>query len=135
MAEQGVLKFTKEIAFPAELVWAAITDSNALAKWWATGDIRPVVGHEFSLDMGPFGAQACKVLEVVPEKLFVMLFGIGSLDTTITFRLEESDGHTVLNFEQSGFDLDSPMGAQAYEGMGRGWPGILARIEPAIAGA
>ncbi|NUR49527.1 MAG: SRPBCC domain-containing protein, partial [Hamadaea sp.] len=29
--------------------------------------------------------------------------------------------------------LDSPLGRQAYEGMGRGWPKVIARIAPALA--
>jgi hypothetical protein len=33
---------------------------------------------------------------------------------------------------QEGFDLDSPFGRRAYEGMKPGWPGILARLEVAL---
>jgi len=34
-----------------ELVWAALTTPEQLARWWAPGDIAPVVGHHFVLAM------------------------------------------------------------------------------------
>ncbi|WP_369198783.1 hypothetical protein [Streptomyces djakartensis] len=30
------------------------------------------------------------------------------------------------------FDLDSPMGRQAYDGMGKGWPQVLHRLESVL---
>ena len=33
-------------------VWRALTDPELIARWWAPGDVRPVVGHRFELDMG-----------------------------------------------------------------------------------
>ncbi|WP_280303331.1 hypothetical protein [Nocardia neocaledoniensis] len=36
--------------------------------------------------------------------------------------------------EHAGFDLDSPLGKAAFEGMGRGWPGLLRRIDGALTG-
>lgn len=132
MTQPGTIRLTREVPFPPALVWPALTDSTAMSKWWAPGDVRPVVGHRFSLDMGSFGKQECEVLEVVPEQLFVFAFGIDMLDTTITWRLEERDGGTHLTFEQAGFDLDSPIGTMAYEGMSRGWPSLLERIDTAI---
>jgi hypothetical protein len=50
----------------------------------------------------------------------------------ITWRLEPENAGTRLLFEHSGFDLESPLGKQAFEGMGGGWPKILPRIEAAI---
>jgi hypothetical protein len=44
-----------------------------------------------------------------------------------------ADG-TVLQFEHAGFNLDTPMGRTAYEGMGSGWPGLLNRLDGILAG-
>jgi hypothetical protein len=46
--------------------------------------------------------------------------------------LETVDAGTTLHFEHAGFNLDSPMGRQAIEGMGNGWPGLLGRIEQVL---
>jgi hypothetical protein len=63
------------------------------------------------------------------------LFAEGSLDTTVTWTLEAVEDGTVLHLEHAGFRLDTPMGEQAFRGMGSGWPGVLSRIDGVLAGA
>ncbi|MFC7246665.1 SRPBCC domain-containing protein [Catellatospora aurea] len=133
MTEPAVIRCDQFISHPPARVWQALTDPELHAKWWAAGDVRPVVGHRFTLDMGNWGEQPCEVLAVEPEKLLSYSFATGSLDNTITFRLEPEGTGTRLFFEQAGLDLDSPLGRTAYEGMSRGWPALLRRIEPALA--
>lgn len=114
-------------------VWKALTDPELHARWWAAGDVRPVVGHRFSLDMGPWGEQPCAVLAVDPERLLRYSFAEGSLDTTVTWRLEPEGHGTRLFLTHEGFDLDSPLGKAAFEGMGNGWPGVLDRLAVVLA--
>ncbi len=97
--------------------------------WWAAGDVRPVVGHRFTLDMGEWGQQRCEVLAVEPERLLRYSFAEGALDTTLTWELTPEGEGTRLKLVHEGFDLDSPLGKAAFEGMGRGWPGVLAGVE------
>jgi len=113
-------------------VWRALTEPELLARWWAPGDIKPVVGHRFTLDMGTWGHQECEILQVEPEKLLRYTFAEGSLDTTITWRLEPEGVGTRLFLEHAGFNADSPLGRAAIEGMGNGWPGLLRRIESTV---
>jgi uncharacterized protein YndB with AHSA1/START domain len=47
------------------------------------GDVEAVVGHRFTLDMGPWGKQRCEVTQVEPERLLVYRFAVGVLDTTL----------------------------------------------------
>ncbi|BCJ74575.1 hypothetical protein CS0771_41190 [Catellatospora sp. IY07-71] len=133
MTEPGTIRCDQFLSHPPARVWQALTDPELHARWWAAGDVRPVVGHRFTLDMGGFGQQPCEVLEVVPEQLLRYSFAEGSLDSTLTWRLEPEGTGTRLFLEHSGLDLDSPMGRQAFEGMGRGWPGILRNMEKALA--
>lgn len=115
---------------PVAAVWRVLTTPDLHAKWWAAGDVQPIVGHAFSLDMGAkWGQQPCVVTEVVPEKLFRYRFATTSLNTTITWELEPSGNGTKLTLTHEGFDLSSPMGRAALDGMSKGWPGILARID------
>ena len=117
---------------PPAAVWRTITEPELLAKWWAPGDIEPEPGRRFELDMGPWGRQACRVVAVEPERLLSYTFGEGSLDTTITWRLDPEGTGTRVLLEHQGFDLDSPIGRQAHDGMGTGWPSVLARIADAV---
>lgn len=121
----GVIECDKFIAHPPGTVWRALTDPDLHARWWAAGDVRPIVGHRFELDMGQWGVQKCEVTAVEPEQLISYSFGGFS---TITWRLRPEGKGTRLLLEHSGFDLESPLGKQAYEGMGRGWPRVVANI-------
>jgi uncharacterized protein YndB with AHSA1/START domain len=110
-------------------VWRALTTPELHARWWAPGNVRAVVGHKFDLDMGQWGKQPCEVLEVEPERLFKYRFAIGTLDTVVTWKLAAEGSGTRLWFSQEGFNLETPAGRMAIEGMGKGWPGILGRLE------
>ncbi|MGW4162452.1 SRPBCC family protein [Streptomyces sp. NPDC004788] len=122
------IRLTRFLPHPPAAVWAALTDPELHARWWAAGDVKPVVGHRFTLDMGNFGSQPCEVTEAVPERLLAYRFAEGSLDTTITWRLEPEGRGTRLFLTHAGFDLDSPLGRKAFEGMGHGWPHVLDRL-------
>ena len=88
MIRPGVIRFSEFINHPPANVWRALTDPVIHARWWAAGDIKPVVGHRFTLDMGQWGEQPCEVIAVAPEHLLSYTFAPDTLNTTITFRLE-----------------------------------------------
>ncbi|MDQ0921885.1 uncharacterized protein YndB with AHSA1/START domain [Pseudarthrobacter sp. W1I19] len=131
---ENAIRLERRYSHPAESVWAALTTPELLARWWAPGDIAPVVGHRFTMDMGSWGQQQCEVLTVYPGTSISFLFSEGMLDTTITWRLEAVEGGTILHHEYAGFRLDTSMGKQAIEGMGNGWPGLLEQIDGVLAG-
>jgi uncharacterized protein YndB with AHSA1/START domain len=120
---------------PSSKIWKALTDPALIARWWAAGDIRPVVGHRFELDMGQWGMQPCEVVEVQPERLLKYRFSVGRLDTTITWRLTPEGSGTRLTLTHEGFNLDTPLGRQALEGMKPGWPRVLEGLAAALRGA
>jgi uncharacterized protein YndB with AHSA1/START domain len=132
MAAPAVIKLDHVYAHAPSAVWRTLTDPELHARWWAAGDVRPIVGHRFHLDMGPWGKQPCEVLAVEPERLLQYRFASGTLDTIITWRLAPEGTGTRLTLTHEGFDLDSPMGRRAYEGMKPGWPGVLSRLDGAL---
>ena len=60
-------------ATPAR-VWERISTPEGIARWWAPGDIAPVLGHSFTLDMGKWGHQPCRGIAVVPERKLAYTF-------------------------------------------------------------
>lgn len=106
------------VAAPPEKVWNALTDPELLSRWWAPGDIAPVVGHRFHLEMRGFGSAACEVLEVDEPLLFVYSF---TENWTLTWRLVPEGRGTRLLLEHSGFDLDDTRMRAAFDRMGPGW--------------
>ncbi|CAM2154732.1 SRPBCC domain-containing protein [Pararobbsia alpina] len=133
MIEPGIIQLTRFIPHPPEKVWAALTDPVIHARWWAAGDIRAVVGHTFTLDMGQWGQQPCEVIAAEAPKLLSYSFAPGTLNTTITWRLTPEGDGTRLSLEHKGFDMDSPLGKTAFNGMGNGWPGVLTRLSEVVA--
>jgi uncharacterized protein YndB with AHSA1/START domain len=129
MTELPVIQIDHFYPHSPTKVWQALTDSALLARWWASGDIRPVVGHRFELDMGKWGKQPCEVLEVEHERLLKYSFASGILDTIITWQLMPEGDGTRLRLTHEGFNLDSPIGRAALEGMKPGWPKVLERLE------
>ncbi len=101
-------------------VWKALTDPHLHARWWAAGGHQAGGRAPFHPRHGILRPAACEVTEVDDERLLSFRFAEGSLDTTITWTLRPEGAGTRLVLVHSGFDLDSPMGRQAYEGMGKG---------------
>ena len=129
----GTIELDHFYPHPPAAVWQALTDPALHARWWAAGDVRPVVGHRFDLDMGKWGKQPCEVVEVEPERLLKYRLATGTLDTTITWRLTPEANGTRLTLVHEGFDVDSAMGRQALDGMKDGWPHLLARMDKVLA--
>lgn len=132
MTEDARIECDEFLPHAPEEVWRALTDPDLVARWWAAGDIRPVVGHHFSLDMGQWGHQPCTVVAADEPRLLSFRFAEGSLDTTVTWRLVPEGTGTRLFLTHEGFDLDSPLGKTAFDGMGSGWPRMLTRIDEAL---
>ncbi|MCU1488436.1 MAG: hypothetical protein JWN67_5182 [Actinomycetia bacterium] len=117
---------------PPAKVWRFLTEPDAVATWWAAArDIKPVVGHAFTVDMGAWGHQPCEVLEVVePERLVYSFTERWQLTWTL---VPEGTG-TRLLLEHSGFDLDDPQDRFAFDNMGQGWRDeILPRLTDVLA--
>ena len=107
-------------ASPAR-VWERISTPEGIARWWAPGDIAPVLGHSFTMDMGKWGEQPCRVIEVVPERKLAYTFADWELHWTITPTAEGC----LLRLEHRGFDPDSPQHRFALENMGKGWRTLI----------
>ena len=55
MSPSAIIQVDDWFPHAPEAVWKALTDPALHARWWAAGDVRPVVGHRFELDMGKWG--------------------------------------------------------------------------------
>jgi uncharacterized protein YndB with AHSA1/START domain len=126
----SVIRLERRIKQPPAAVWKALTTPELIAKWWAPGDIRAEVGHRFTLDMGKWGQQPCEVKAVDHEKKLVYTF---ILNTTVTWELIPEAGGTLLVMTHDGFDPDSPVDRQAFEGVSGGWPVIMGRLDAHLA--
>jgi uncharacterized protein YndB with AHSA1/START domain len=124
----------REIPFPPEKIWRALTQPHLIEEWLMKNDFKPVVGHSFSLRMDPQpnwnGVIDCQVLAVEPNKTLSYTWGTLGLGTAVTFTLTPTDTGTRLRVEQSGFRQDQP---QNYAGAKYGWRKFFAKLEQVLA--
>jgi uncharacterized protein YndB with AHSA1/START domain len=121
----------REIPFPPEKTWRALTQPQLIEKWLTKNDFKPVVGHRFSL-RADWGTVDCQVLAVEPNKKLSYTWGAYDLKSVITWTLTPTATGTLLRMEQSGFRPDQP---QYYEGARGGWQRFIAGLEQVLAQA
>ena len=119
----------REIPFPPEKIWRALTRPHLIEEWLMKNDFQPVVGHSFNL-RADWGAVDCQVLAVEPNKTLSYTWGAYGLGTVVTWTLTPTSTGTHLRMEQSGFRPDQE---QAYQGAKYGWQQFFGNLEQVLA--
>ncbi|ANK91984.1 MULTISPECIES: SRPBCC family protein [Rhizobium] len=119
----------REMPFPAEKIWRALTQPHLIQEWLMKSDFKAVVDHRFNFN-ADWGAVECRVLEVEPHKALAYSWGAYGLETVVTWTLTPTGAGTHLRMEQSGFRADQ---RQAYGGARSGWPQFFHRLEQVLA--
>jgi uncharacterized protein YndB with AHSA1/START domain len=133
-AETRSVVVEREVPYPPEKVWRALTQPQLIEEWLMKNDFKPVVGHRFSLRMDPQpnwnGVIDCRVLVVEPNKTLSYAWGALGLESAVTFTLTPTPAGTHLRMEQTGFQ---PEQQQAYQGAKYGWQKFFANLEQLLA--
>ena len=128
------LVIEREIAFPPEKIWRALTQPHLIEEWLMKNDFKPVVGHRFNLRRNPKPdlniVVDCQVLEIEPHKTLSYTWTAYDLEGVVTWTLTPTSTGTHLRMEQSGF---RPHHKQAYGGAMAGWRRSLAGLEQVLA--
>jgi uncharacterized protein YndB with AHSA1/START domain len=119
----------REIAFPPEKIWRALTQPHLIEEWLMKNDFKPVVGHRFNL-RADWGAVDCRILEVEANKTLSYSWAAYGLESVVTWTLTPTSKGTHLRMEQTGFRPDQQ---QAYQGAKGGWPQFFAKLEQVVA--
>ncbi|MGH6846489.1 MAG: SRPBCC family protein [Methylocella sp.] len=130
----------REMPYPPEKVWRAITEAHLIEEWLMKNDFKPVVGHRFNLRAEPQphwnGVTDCEVLAVEPTRKLSYTWNssgdeaANGLKTTVTWTLTRTSSGTLLRMEQWGFREDQQ---QNYQGANYGWQRFLATLETVLA--
>jgi uncharacterized protein YndB with AHSA1/START domain len=122
----------REIPFPPEKIWRALTQPQLLEEWLMKNDFAPVVGHRFNLRGDWGGVLDCEVLAIEPHKTLSYSWDFNhddaayALKSVVTFTLTATPTGTHLRMEQSGF---RPNQKQAYQGAIGGWNQFFGKLE------
>jgi uncharacterized protein YndB with AHSA1/START domain len=135
-AETRSVVVERDITFPPEKLWRALTQKHLIEEWLMKNDFDPVVGHKFELRGEWGGVLDCEVLEVEPQKTLAYTWDHAHEDpaynmkSVVTFTLTPTSKGTHLRMEQVGFRPDQK---QAYGGAKAGWAQFFAKLEEVLA--
>ena len=119
----------RELPFPPEKVWRALTQPHLIEDWLMKNDFKPVVDHRFNL-RADWGAVDCQVRAVEPNKTLSYTWAAYGLESVVAWTLTPTSTGTHLRMEQSGFRPDQK---QAYGGANAGWQQFFAKLEQVLA--
>lgn len=121
----------REIAFPPEKIWRALTQPHLIEEWLMKNDFKPVPDHRFKLS-AEWGSVDCRVLEIEPNRTLAYTWDAYGLESTVTWTLTPIGSGTHLRIEQSGFRPDQE---QAYQGAKFGWQRFFENLQQVLARA
>jgi uncharacterized protein YndB with AHSA1/START domain len=119
----------REVPFPPEKIWRALTQPHLIEEWLMKNDFRPIVGHRFKFS-ADWGAVDGQVLAVEPNKVLSHTWDAYGLKSVVTWTLTPTSAGTHLRMEQSGFPPEQP---QYYEGAKGGWQQFFTRLQQLLA--
>jgi uncharacterized protein YndB with AHSA1/START domain len=119
----------REIPFPPEKIWRALTEPHLIEDWLMKNDFNPAPDHRFTL-RGDWGSVDCQVLAVEPNRTLSYTWDALGLESVVTWTLTPTSTGTHLRMEQAGFRPDQQ---QAYGGAKVGWPRFFASLEQVLA--
>ena len=119
----------REVPFPPEKIWRALTQPHLLEEWLMKNDFKLAVDHRFQF-RADWGSVDCQVMAVEPNKTLSYTWGAYGLGSVVTWTLTPTNSGTHLRMEHSGF---RPEQQQAYQGARAGWPRFLAALDEVLA--
>ena len=121
----------RELAYPPDKIWRALTLPHLIEEWLMTNDFQPVTDHRFQF-RADWGAVDCQVLAVEPNRTLSYSWAAHGLESIVTWTLTPTATGTHLRMEQAGFRPDQK---QAYAGAKFGWQKFFGNLEQVLARA
>ena len=125
----------REMSYPPEKIWRALTEGTLIKEWLMDNDFQPVVGHSFQFRSTPVpnwdGVIDSQVLVIEPNKKLSYGWGTMGMESVVTWTLTATSGGTLVRMEHSGFRPDQEA---AYKGAQYGWQKFIGNMERVIAG-
>jgi len=122
----------REIPYPPEKLWRALTQPHLIEEWLMKNDFAPQVGHSFNLRGDWGGVLDCEVLSLEANRSLSYSWDFANddpayaLKSVVTFTLTPTAAGTHLRVEQVGFRPDQK---QAFGGAQAGWREFVGKLE------
>jgi len=119
----------REVPYPPEKIWRALTQPHLIEEWLMKTDFKPVMDHRFRLT-ADWGDVDCQVTALEPNRMLAYRWDAMGLESLVTWTLTPTATGTSLRMEQTGFRPDQE---QAYQGARFGWQRFLGSLEEVLA--
>ena len=120
----------REIPYPPEKIWRALTQPHLIEEWLMKNDFKPVVGHRFNLS-ADWGAVDCRGPDGRAEQDAVLLVGRPRTSRA------SSPGRSPRRARAPACAWSRPASGRTrsptYRGAKVGWPRFLAALEQVLA--
>jgi uncharacterized protein YndB with AHSA1/START domain len=127
--ETSTVVIERDIAFPPEKIWRALTQPQLLEEWLMKSDFAPTLGQRFQF-RADWGSVDGSVLVVEPNRKLSYTWEAYGLKSVVTWTLSPAGAGTHLRMEHAGFGADQK---QAYQGAQAGWRQFLSKLEDLLA--
>ncbi len=128
--ESRAVVVERDIAYPPDKIWRALTQPHLMAEWLMQSDFEPVPGHNFRFS-ADWGGVDCQVQTVESNRTLSYKWDAFGLESVVTWTLTPTGGGTRLRMEQAGFRSDQE---RAYQGAKDAWPNYFTAMEKVLAG-
>lgn len=129
MSETLSVVVEREIPYPPEKIWRALTQPHLIEEWLMKNNFRPDKGHRFNLS-ADWGVVDCQVEAVEPSKWLSYTWDTKDLESVVTWTLTPTGTGTLLRMEQTGFRPDQQ---PYYRGAKAGWQRFFDAMEQVLA--
>ena len=122
---------TRDLPFPVDRVWRALTDPALMAEWLMQTDFKAEEGVDFTFS-APWADLTidCQVITIRAMRELSYRWQAEGLDSVVTWTLEPNTGGTHLRMEHAGFTRDQ---GRAYGGARDGWVRFVNNLETLLA--
>jgi uncharacterized protein YndB with AHSA1/START domain len=129
------LVIEREMPYPPEKIWRALTQGPLIEEWLMKNDFQPAVGHQFSFRSTPVpgwdGVIDSEVLVIESNSKLSYSWGTMGTMSVVTWTLTPTKGGTHLRMEQTGFRSEQDA---AYNGATYGWTKFIGNMERVVGG-
>jgi uncharacterized protein YndB with AHSA1/START domain len=119
----------RQIAYPPEKIWRALTQPHLIAEWLMQNDFAPVADHRFSF-RADWGSVDCRVLAIEPNRTLSYTWAAMGHESVVTWTLSPAGTGTQLRMEHAGFRPDQKA---AIGGAKLGWRNFMDKLEQVLA--
>jgi uncharacterized protein YndB with AHSA1/START domain len=134
-SDTHTLVIEREMPYPLEKIWRALTQGALIKEWLMDNDFEPVVGHRFSFRSKPVpnwnGVIESEVLVIEPNAKLSYSWGTLGMESVVVWTLQATGSGTRVRMEHSGFRSDQDA---AYKGANYGWQRFIGSLEKVVAG-